>query len=63
MEMMVGCEVLFMVDRECVVFGELVFWVWNVFVMDDCGIEVLLNVDFMVCCGEVVGIVGVSGNG
>jgi simple sugar transport system ATP-binding protein len=61
--MMVGREVLLIVDKEPAQPGEVVLDVRDLNVQDERGIEVVRQVSFQVRAGEILGIAGVQGNG
>jgi general nucleoside transport system ATP-binding protein len=62
-EMMVGREVLLSVEKSPARPGEVVLNVQNLDVRDERGVDVLRDVTFQVCAGEILGIAGVQGNG
>jgi len=61
--MMVGREVLFRLEKPPARPGETVLSVRDLKVINDRGQPALRGVSFEVCCGEVVSIAGVDGNG
>ncbi|MGQ9631526.1 MAG: ABC transporter ATP-binding protein [bacterium] len=61
--MMVGREVILRVEREPVDLGDVVLEVEGLRVFDDRGREAVRGVSFSVRRGEVLGIIGVAGNG
>lgn len=62
-KMMVGREVLFDLERPEVELGEEILKVQNLSALDDQGAKAVNNVSFSVRKGEILGIVGVTGNG
>lgn len=60
---MVGCKVLFEVDKILVKFGVLIIEVENLNVYDEQGVYCVKDVLFIIWVGEIFGIVGVVGNG
>ncbi|MEJ2597071.1 MAG: ABC transporter ATP-binding protein [Anaerolineales bacterium] len=62
-EMMVGREVILSVEKGPAHPGEVVLDVQNLDVHDERGVQVLRDVSFQVCAGEILGIAGVQGNG
>ncbi len=61
--MMVGREVLFRIEKEPAVPGEVVLKLENVVAMNDKGLKALKGVSFSLRQGEILGIAGVAGNG
>ncbi len=61
--MMVGREVLFRIEKEPSVPGEVVLKVENVVAMNDKGLKALKGISFSIRKGEILGIAGVAGNG
>ena len=61
--MMVGREVLLQVDKSPAKPGQVVLNVENLSIVDERGLEVVRQVGFQVCAGEILGIAGVQGNG
>jgi ABC-type uncharacterized transport system ATPase subunit len=61
--MMVGREVLLQVDKQPAKPAEVVLNVENFSVKDERGMDVVRQVSFQVCAGEILGIAGVQGNG
>ena len=62
-ELMVGREVLLMVDKEPAAPGEFALQVQDLHVVDDRGLEAVRGLSLDVRAGEIVGIAGVDGNG
>jgi ABC-type uncharacterized transport system ATPase subunit len=61
--MMVGREVILKVDKGPAKVGDEILKVDGLKVRDMRGLEVVRDVSFQVCAGEVLGIAGVQGNG
>ena len=61
--MMVGREVLLEVEKEPRQPGNVVLEVDGLTILDERELEVVRNVSFKVCAGEILGIAGVQGNG
>jgi simple sugar transport system ATP-binding protein len=62
-ELMVGREVLFILDKEPCKPGQAVLEVEGLEALNDKGLPALRGVSFRVCEGEILGIAGVDGNG
>jgi ABC-type uncharacterized transport system ATPase subunit len=62
-EMMVGREVMLVVEKEPATPGDIVLSVCDLNAQDARHHPVLRNVNLTVCAGEVLGIAGVQGNG
>lgn len=60
---MVGCEVVFIIEKIDVKFGKDVLEVKDLVVKESCGVESVCGFNLIVRVGEIVGIVGVDGNG
>jgi len=61
--LMVGREVLFRVEKSECELGERALVVEDVHALNDKGLPALRGVSLHVCCGEIVGLAGVAGNG
>ncbi|MDX1436391.1 MAG: ABC transporter ATP-binding protein [Anaerolineales bacterium] len=61
--MMVGREVLLVVEKEKAQPGDVVLDVKNLVVNDERGLEVIRDLSFQVRNGEILGIAGIQGNG
>jgi simple sugar transport system ATP-binding protein len=61
--MMVGRDVLFRVERQDLPCGDCVLEVRGVRARDSRNLPALEDVSFNVCCGEILGVAGVDGNG
>jgi general nucleoside transport system ATP-binding protein len=61
--MMVGREVLLQVDKGPATPGEVVLDVQGLSVQDERKMEIVRQVSFQVCSGEILGVAGVQGNG
>lgn len=61
--MMVGRDVLFRVDRSEAECGDCVLELVDVCANNSRKLQALDHVSFNVCCGEILGIAGVDGNG
>lgn len=61
--MMVGREVLFRVDRSSANCGDCVLELKNIYADNSRKLRALEDVSLNVCCGEILGIAGVDGNG
>ncbi len=62
-DMMVGREVLLDVKKEPATPEDIVLDVQDLTLVDERDIEVVQDVSFQVCAGEILGIAGVQGNG
>ena len=62
-KLMVGREVLFLVEKKKAKPGHVVLSVDKVGAENDRGLPALRNVSLQVCAGEILGIAGVAGNG
>jgi ABC-type uncharacterized transport system ATPase subunit len=62
-EMMVGREVILVVEKTPIKPCDVVLDVQNLKVVDERGVEVVRDVSFQVCECEILGIAGVQGNG
>jgi general nucleoside transport system ATP-binding protein len=61
--MMVGREVILTVEKAPAKVGDVVLEVKDLNIVDERGVEVVRQVGFQVCAGEILGIAGVQGNG
>ena len=61
--LMVGRKVIFAFDKNPCQCGCQILDVQNVSALNDKGLPALRDVTMHVCCGEIVGIAGVAGNG
>src|SRR5215216_697504 len=62
-KLMVGRDVLFLVQKTKAQPGEVVLAVDNLCAENDRGLPALRDVSLQVCAGEILGIAGVAGNG
>ncbi len=62
-DMMVGREVLLDVEKKPAEPEDIILEVQNLTLVDERDIEVVRDVSFKVCAGEILGIAGVQGNG
>jgi simple sugar transport system ATP-binding protein len=62
-ELMVGREVLFLLDKAACKPGEAALEVDGLEALNDKGLPALRGVSLRICAGEIVGIAGVAGNG
>jgi simple sugar transport system ATP-binding protein len=61
--LMVGRDVLFRVEKTECKLGEVALSVEGIHGENDKGLPALRDVSLHVCCGEIVGVAGVAGNG
>jgi simple sugar transport system ATP-binding protein len=61
--LMVGREVLLRVEKTACKLGDRALVVEGVSALNDKGLPALRGVSLHVCCGEIVGLAGVAGNG
>lgn len=61
--MMVGRDVVFMIEKNPTTCGASVLEVNDLVVLDERRLEAVRGVSFTLCAGEIVAIAGVSGNG
>jgi ABC-type uncharacterized transport system ATPase subunit len=61
--LMVGREVLFVVEKEKMKAGDVVLKVENLCADNDRGLPALRDVNFQIRAGEIYGVAGVAGNG
>lgn len=61
--MMVGRDVLFQIKRETIPCGDCVLELRHIHALNSRKLPALEDVSFQVCCGEILGIAGVDGNG
>jgi general nucleoside transport system ATP-binding protein len=60
---MVGRKVLFHLERSKCVPGKAVLELRNVETLNEKGLPALRSISFQACCGEILGVAGVAGNG
>jgi general nucleoside transport system ATP-binding protein len=60
---MVGRKVLFHLERSKCVPGKAILELNNVETLNEKGMPALKAISFQVCCGEILGVAGVAGNG
>jgi general nucleoside transport system ATP-binding protein len=60
---MVGRKVLFHLERSKCVPGKTILELNNVESLNEKGMPALKSISFQVCCGEILGVAGVAGNG
>lgn len=61
--LMVGREVLFLVDKKPAKLGDVVLSVEKLCAQNDRGLPALRDLSLQLCAGEILGIAGVAGNG
>ncbi len=61
--LMVGRDVLFRLEKNACALGEVTLELRDVHADNDKGLPALRGVSFSICCGEILGIAGVAGNG
>ncbi|HOU12120.1 MAG TPA: ABC transporter ATP-binding protein [Anaerolineae bacterium] len=61
--LMVGRDVLFRLEKNACALGDVMLELRDVHADNDKGLPALRGVSFSICCGEILGIAGVAGNG